>query len=77
MTCIAGECKDYMVKFLSCLKLCSNDNSRCREESKAYLQCRMDRCVVHTSLACYTILTLSTPLQELDDQGRLWKTGLS
>lgn len=38
-----GECKEYMVKFLSCLKQCNNDNSRCREESKAYLQCRMDR----------------------------------
>ena len=46
-----GECKDFMERFLSCLKENGNDNSLCREESRAYLQCRMERYVpllVHT-----------------------------
>ncbi|CAI8034906.1 Cytochrome c oxidase assembly protein COX19 [Geodia barretti] len=38
-----GECRDHMMKFLSCLKEKGSDNSLCRDESRAYLQCRMDR----------------------------------
>jgi hypothetical protein len=33
-----------MQAFLACLKANGNDGRRCREESKAYLGCRMDRC---------------------------------
>ena len=40
-----GECRDHMMKFLSCLKEKGSDNSLCRDESRAYLQCRMDRYV--------------------------------
>ncbi|XP_064393633.1 cytochrome c oxidase assembly protein COX19-like [Halichondria panicea] len=38
-----GECKEFMVKYMRCLKNHSNDNSLCRDESKSYLQCRMER----------------------------------
>jgi len=38
-----GECKEYMKRYMNCLKENNNDNSKCRTESKDYLQCRMDR----------------------------------
>lgn len=38
-----GECKEYMKKYMNCLKKNNNDNHKCRTESKDYLQCRMDR----------------------------------
>ena len=38
-----GECKQFMVKYMECLTRSSNDNSLCRQESKDYLQCRMDK----------------------------------
>lgn len=40
---ITGECKEYMKKYMNCLKKNNNDNHKCRTESKDYLQCRMDR----------------------------------
>lgn len=38
-----GECKDVMQAYMSCLKKNNNDNGACRQQSKAYLQCRMDK----------------------------------
>ena len=38
-----GECKEFMRKYMECLKKCGSDNGLCRAESKAYLQCRMDK----------------------------------
>ncbi|XP_065910583.1 cytochrome c oxidase assembly protein COX19-like isoform X2 [Dysidea avara] len=38
-----GECKRYMVEYMQCLKQKKRDNHECREESRQYLQCRMDR----------------------------------
>ena len=38
-----GECTVPMQIYLECMKKARNDNSRCREESKHYLECRMDR----------------------------------
>eukprot|EP00043_Microstomoeca_roanoka_P005083 m.53485 g.53485 ORF g.53485 m.53485 type:complete len:90 (+) comp12804_c1_seq1:260-529(+) len=38
-----GECKVMMKVFLECLRKNDNNGRVCREESKAYLQCRMDR----------------------------------
>lgn len=37
-----GECKTSMLKYMLCLHDKSNDNSKCREEAKNYLGCRMD-----------------------------------
>jgi len=38
-----GECKGFMLKFMKCLHVNDNDNSKCRHESMEYLGCRMDR----------------------------------
>ena len=38
-----GECKEFMQQYMECLKRRNNDNYLCRAESKAYLQCRMDK----------------------------------
>ncbi|CAI7993252.1 Cytochrome c oxidase assembly protein COX19 [Geodia barretti] len=38
-----GECRDHMMKFLSCLKEKGSDNSLCRDESQSIPQCRLDR----------------------------------
>eukprot|EP01137_Pigoraptor_chileana_P028606 Opistho-2@12737 len=38
-----GECKDSMRVFMDCLARGHYDSSLCRAESKAYLECRMDR----------------------------------
>uniref|UniRef100_A0A1X7TPX4 Cytochrome c oxidase assembly protein COX19 n=1 Tax=Amphimedon queenslandica TaxID=400682 RepID=A0A1X7TPX4_AMPQE len=37
-----GECKDHMLKYMSCLKENSSDHSQCRVLAKDYLQCRME-----------------------------------
>jgi cytochrome c oxidase assembly protein subunit 19 len=37
-----GHCKKYMLKYFSCLRENRDDNSQCREESKSYLNCRME-----------------------------------
>ncbi|XP_029977504.1 cytochrome c oxidase assembly protein COX19 [Sphaeramia orbicularis] len=37
-----GECKDFKEKFMKCLSENSFDNSKCRLQSKDYLECRMD-----------------------------------
>ncbi|XP_042196906.1 cytochrome c oxidase assembly protein COX19 [Callorhinchus milii] len=38
-----GECKTIKEKFMKCLRENKFDNSLCREVSKEYLECRMDR----------------------------------
>jgi cytochrome c oxidase assembly protein subunit 19 len=38
-----GECTAAMTEYLNCMKKARNDNSVCREQSKRYLECRMDR----------------------------------
>lgn len=37
------ECKEYMETYLACLKREQQQHNKCRELSKDYLQCRMDR----------------------------------
>ena len=39
--CVVGECKEFMNRYMDCLKKFNYDNADCRVESKAYLQCRM------------------------------------
>jgi len=38
-----GECKDFMKEYVKCVRANKNNNGACRELSKAYLQCRMDK----------------------------------
>lgn len=38
-----GQCKGPMKEFLSCLKTTDNQHHKCKEVSKNYLQCRMQR----------------------------------
>ena len=39
----AGECKEYMVKYLDCLRTNGSASTPCRVISKDYLDCRMNR----------------------------------
>lgn len=36
-----GQCKKVMIKYMICLKTNNNNNSACREQAMAYLDCRM------------------------------------
>ncbi|KAH1183702.1 hypothetical protein KIL84_014318 [Mauremys mutica] len=38
-----GECKGFKEKFMKCLRENSFENALCRQESKEYLECRMER----------------------------------
>nr|XP_020664390.1 cytochrome c oxidase assembly protein COX19 [Pogona vitticeps] len=38
-----GECTAFKEKFMNCLRVNNFESSVCREESKEYLECRMDR----------------------------------
>ncbi|POY70160.1 hypothetical protein BMF94_6743 [Rhodotorula taiwanensis] len=38
-----GECKDYMVRYLKCMKQNKQTSTDCRHLSKEYLACRMDK----------------------------------
>ncbi|KAF9023431.1 hypothetical protein BDZ89DRAFT_1069912 [Hymenopellis radicata] len=38
-----GECKDKMMLYMTCLKANSSNSTPCREVSKEYLNCRMDK----------------------------------
>lgn len=38
-----GECKKFYLEYMICLNENKNVNSACRELSKAYLGCRMDK----------------------------------
>lgn len=35
-------CKRVMLQYMGCLRQNQDDNSKCREQAQAYLQCRMD-----------------------------------
>ncbi|XP_065081612.1 cytochrome c oxidase assembly protein COX19 [Ochlerotatus camptorhynchus] len=37
-----NQCKKLMLYYMRCLRVNNDDNSACRQESKAYLQCRME-----------------------------------
>ncbi|WWC86775.1 uncharacterized protein L201_001654 [Kwoniella dendrophila CBS 6074] len=37
-----GECKEYMMSYLKCMRTNANNNGQCRLQSKKYLECRMD-----------------------------------
>lgn len=37
-----GVCKDSMSKFMKCLSSNKQDSTKCREEIKLYLDCRMN-----------------------------------
>ena len=38
-----GECKKFYAKYMICLIEHKNSASECKEESKSYLECRMDK----------------------------------
>ncbi|XP_003469980.1 cytochrome c oxidase assembly protein COX19 [Cavia porcellus] len=38
-----GECKSFKEKFMKCLRDNKFENALCRNESKEYLECRMER----------------------------------
>ncbi|KAM0786840.1 Cytochrome c oxidase assembly protein cox19 [Microbotryomycetes sp. NB124-2] len=38
-----GECKEYMKRYLDCMKRAKNQSTDCRHLSKEYLNCRMDK----------------------------------
>ncbi|XP_023569198.1 cytochrome c oxidase assembly protein COX19 [Octodon degus] len=38
-----GECKGFKEKFMKCLRDNNFENALCRNESKEYLECRMER----------------------------------
>jgi len=38
-----GECKRFFLKYMMCLNQSDGDNSQCRQPSKDYLECRMEK----------------------------------
>ncbi|KAK7507294.1 hypothetical protein BaRGS_00001229 [Batillaria attramentaria] len=36
-----GECKEFMTKYMRCLRQNKQENTKCRQESMNYLNCRM------------------------------------
>ena len=36
-----NECKDFTTKYMKCLKMSGSEAADCRQESKDYLECRM------------------------------------
>lgn len=38
-----GECKEFMLRYMKCLRENNMNNTNCRTVSKEYLQCRMDK----------------------------------
>uniref|UniRef100_A0A6M2DG19 Cytochrome c oxidase assembly protein COX19 n=1 Tax=Xenopsylla cheopis TaxID=163159 RepID=A0A6M2DG19_XENCH len=37
-----NQCKEFMIKYMRCLRENRYDNSKCRDEAQCYLGCRMD-----------------------------------
>ena len=37
-----GECKEFMLKYMKCLKSHNQNNMECKTQSKEYLNCRMN-----------------------------------
>ena len=46
----AGECKDFMKAYLSCLKKNEATSTPCRVLNRDYLECRMSKCVFRPAL---------------------------
>ncbi|XP_042294096.1 cytochrome c oxidase assembly protein COX19 [Sceloporus undulatus] len=40
---VPGECTAFKERFMQCLRANSFENALCRQESKEYLECRMQR----------------------------------
>ncbi|PVD38844.1 hypothetical protein C0Q70_01468 [Pomacea canaliculata] len=38
-----GECREFMKKYMKCLRENRQENTMCREQSMAYLNCRMEK----------------------------------
>ncbi|KAK7111965.1 hypothetical protein V1264_011502 [Littorina saxatilis] len=38
-----GECKAFMTKYMRCLRGNMKENTKCRQESMDYLNCRMEK----------------------------------
>merc|ERR1712004_840326 len=38
-----GECKKFMLNYMKCLRNNENNNTACRDDSKEYFECRMQR----------------------------------
>ena len=38
-----GECKEFMLNYMKCLKANNQNNFVCQKESREYLHCRMER----------------------------------
>ncbi|RXG67480.1 cytochrome c oxidase assembly protein COX19 [Armadillidium vulgare] len=38
-----GECKTFMLRYMLCLRENNYENQKCREKSKEYLECRMEK----------------------------------
>ena len=38
-----GECKKFMLRYMICLRESNNQNTNCRNQSKDYLDCRMEK----------------------------------
>jgi cytochrome c oxidase assembly protein subunit 19 len=38
-----GECKEKMLEYVLCMSKSKNDSSKCRNQAKEYLECRMSR----------------------------------
>jgi hypothetical protein len=37
-----GECKEFMIKYMQCLRINKREATLCRQQSKDYLNCRME-----------------------------------
>jgi cytochrome c oxidase assembly protein subunit 19 len=37
-----GDCKRTMLEYMLCMSRERNDSSKCRQQAKAYLECRME-----------------------------------
>lgn len=76
----AGECKPWITKYMACLQENKATTQECRQFSKGYLQCRMDKCVLTPPLRCVCVCsahllltparTYPHPCQRADGQGR-------
>jgi cytochrome c oxidase assembly protein subunit 19 len=65
----SGECKQFMTRYLDCLKKNSSASSECRHLNRDYLDCRMQKCVIRVQLARYALTHGRSGLMEKDE----WK----
>lgn len=38
-----GECREFMLSYMTCLQVNNNNNTLCRAAAKEYLGCRMEK----------------------------------